>query len=114
MHSVWEVVIALLAAAGALALVWLAFGRLLLPLGGRGQAPVWTVVRASGDGGGLEQAVHSLLWLRGTAREGYQIIIADDGLDEGGRAIALALAGREQGVCLCPLERLPEELRNST
>ena len=67
MNAIWQVLLALLAAVGLLALGWLTFGRLLPPVGGSGGGPVYAVVPASGDGAHLEQDVKGLLWLRGGA-----------------------------------------------
>ena len=49
MNAIWQVLLALLAAVGLLALGWLTFGRLLTPVGARGR-PVYAVVPASGTG----------------------------------------------------------------
>ena len=57
MNAIWQVLLALLAAVGLLALGWLTFGRLLTPVGGGGGGPVYAVVPASGDGAHLEQDV---------------------------------------------------------
>ena len=54
MNAIWQVLLALLAAVGLLALGWLTFGRLLTPVGGGGGGPVYAVVPASGDGAHLE------------------------------------------------------------
>jgi len=55
MNAIWQVLLALLAAVGLLALGWLTFGRLLTPVGGGGGGPVYAVVPASGDGAHLER-----------------------------------------------------------
>ena len=46
MNAIWQVLLALLAAVGLLALGWLTFGRLLTPVGGSGGGPVYAVVPA--------------------------------------------------------------------
>ena len=51
------------------------------------------VVDAQGDGGGLEQTVKALLWLRRTGLWWGEVVIRDRGLDAGGLALARALAG---------------------
>ena len=43
MNAIWQVLLALLAAVGLLALGWLTFGRLLTPVGGGGGGPVYAV-----------------------------------------------------------------------
>ncbi len=50
------------------------------------------VVDAQGDGGGLEQTVKALLWLRRTGLWWGEVVIRDRGLDAGGLALARALA----------------------
>ena len=111
MNAIWQVLLALLAAVGLLALGWLTFGRLLTPVGGGGGGPVYAVVPASGDGAHLEQYVKGLLWLRGGELARFTIVIADGGLDGTGRAVAAALLARGQGIVLCPAERLGEYIK---
>ena len=113
MNAIWQVLLALLAAVGLLALGWLTFGRLLTPVGGGGGGPVYAVVPASGDGAHLEQDVKGLLWLRGGELARFTIVIADGGLDGTGRAVAAALLARGQGIVLCPAERLGEYIKTS-
>lgn len=84
---------ALLAAFGLVSIGWLALGALLLP----GRCPVCLTVAARGGGEGLEQTVKALLWLRRTGLWRGELVIEDRGLDEGGAALARALAG-ENGV----------------
>ena len=106
MNAIWQVLLALLAAVGLLALGWLTFGRLLTPVGGGGGGPVYAVVPASGDGAHLEQDVKGLLWLRGGELARFTIVIADGGLDGTGRAAHFrrgkadetAFAGRQIGA----------------
>ena len=83
----------LLAAFGLLSLGWLALGALLLP-GDRGAR---LAVCARGGGEDLEQTVKGLLWLRRTGLWRGELVIEDCGLDEGGAALARALA-EENGV----------------
>lgn len=83
----------LLAAFGLVGLGWLALGWLLLP----GVCPVRAVVEARGAGDGLEQTVKALLWLRRTGLWRGAVVIDDCGLDEGGAALARALAA-QRGV----------------
>lgn len=106
--ALWmEAGLSLLAAAGLIALGWVLFGRLLTPVGGGGEE-VYAVVPAHGSAAGLERTVDGLLWLRGGELARFTIVIADSGLDETGRAVAAALLNREQGLALCPAQRLGE------
>ena len=93
MGSVFELLAVLLAAFGLVCLGWLAVGALLLP----GVCPARMVVEASGDGGGLEQTVKALLWLRRTGLWWGRVVIEDCGLDRNGEALARAL-GAQPGV----------------
>lgn len=90
MMQIFLFLTALLAAFGLVSLGWLALGALLLP----GVCPAQMVVDAKGDGGGLEQTVKALLWLRRTGLWWGEVVIEDCGLDESGFALARALAGQ--------------------
>ena len=90
MGSVFELLAVLLAAFGLVSLGWLAVGALLLP----GVCPARMVVEASGDGGGLEQTVKAMVWLRRTGLWRGEIVIEDCGLDEDGGLLARTLAGQ--------------------
>ena len=93
MTQVFQFLAVLLAAFGLVSLGWLAVGALLLP----GVCPARMVVDAKGDGGGLEQTVKALLWLRRTGLWWGEVVIEDRGLDESGAALAHALA-EQNGV----------------
>lgn len=93
MMDIIQFLAVLLAAFGLVSLGWLAVGWLLLP----GVCPVRAVVDAKGSGEGLEQSVKALLWLRRTGLWRGAVIIDDHGLDEGGAALARALAA-QRGV----------------
>lgn len=108
MNVCLEVILALLAAVGLLALGWLLFGKLLTPVGGSGGGTVYAVVNACGDGANLERDVTGLLWLRGGELARFTIVIADSGLNDVGKAAASALVERKSEVAFCPLERLSE------
>jgi len=88
MTEVLQFLAVLLAAFGLVSLVWLAMGTLLLP----GVCPARMVVDAKGDGGGLEQTVKALLWLRRTGLWWGEVVIEDCGLDREGEALARALS----------------------
>ena len=105
MHAVLQILLALLAAVGLLALGWVLFGKLVTPVGGSG-GPVYAVVPAYGPGEHLEQDVKGLLWLRGGELARFTIVIADNGLDQSGRAVAAALLADSTGVVVCPGDRL--------
>ena len=106
LSAILEVILAVLAAVGLMALGWLIFGRWLLPLGGT-DAGMWAVLNADGNGEGLEQAVHSLLWLRRCDLWRGRLVIVDRGLDEEGRRLARLLCANTDDIVLCDLEDLP-------
>ena len=107
--AILEVLLALLAAVGLMAVGWLVFGRFVLPLGNEDNRTM-VVVEARGDGAGLEQTVHGLLWLRRGDLWRYRVVIMDCGLDSGGRDIARRLAAGGGHVSLCPLGDMTEYL----
>ena len=90
MTEILQFLAVLLAAFGLVSLGWLALGALLLP----GVCPARMVVEAKGDGGGLEQSVKALLWLRRTGLWWGEVVIEDCGLNRQGEALARALARR--------------------
>ena len=94
MTQVFQFLAVLLAAFGLVSLGGLAVGALLLP----GVCPARMVVDAKGDGGGLEQTVKALLWLRRTGLWWGEVVIKDCGLDVDGAALAHTLA-EQNGVC---------------
>lgn len=107
MHPVLELLLSLLCAAGLLALGWLAFGRLVTPVGGRKGGPVCAVLPAAGNGRTLEQDIQGLCWLRGGNLARFTVVIADAGLDGQGKAAAAALLARRPELFYCPVEQLP-------
>ena len=88
MAEIYQFLAILLAAFGLVSLGWLALGALLLP----GRCDVRLTIPAQGGGEGLEQTVKGLLWLRRTGLWRGVVVIEDCGLDEGGAALARALA----------------------
>lgn len=106
MQILADACLALLAAIG----IW-ALGRLTLDwlLGGGKDPEVWTLVRATGDGSGLERITENLL----RSRHGGSVLLVDCGLDECGRARSEALADRERGICLCRPDELEKWVREA-
>lgn len=109
MDALLELTLVLLAAVGLLCLGWTLFGKLLTPLGELG-APLYAVVKAQGDGQGLEHTVNSLIWLRGKDLTDCPVILVDAGLNEEGRRVAELLKQRWPAIQLCGLEKLPDLL----
>ena len=80
----------LLAAFGLAGVGWLILGALVLP----GTCPARMVIDAHGDGGGLEQTVRALLWLRCSGFWRGDVVIRDCGLTGAGAELAHALAAQ--------------------
>lgn len=111
MESILQALLALLAAVGLLALAWLCFGKLLFPVsGGSGGGKIYAVLPVQGAAETLEHDIRALCWLRGGEAARFTIVIADDGLNDMGRAVTHALMAQKGGMVLCPLERLGEYL----
>lgn len=105
MTGILEMIGALLATVGLLALGWLIFGRLITPELGN-TAPVFAVIPARGKGELLEYTVNNLVWIRECRRGTYAVLIVDLGLDKNGLALAEALRRRTPGLMLCSPESM--------
>lgn len=101
-----EILLVLLGVAAGCGLLSLLWCRLVLPVSGR---DLWTVVRAQGDGAGLEQQVRGLVWLHSCGFIRCPVVVADMGLDEQGRALADRLAARWPQVVLCSRTQLAKQ-----
>lgn len=112
MKAVLEILFALLAALGLAAAGWLAFGRLVAPVGRRGQ--VIAVLPARGDGEELEYTLAGLGWLRGAGLIRCPVVVADAGLSRRGRAVAAALTVEHPELLVCPLAQLGEQLADGS
>ncbi len=110
MNVVFDVLTALLTAAGALAIGWVLFGRLVAPVGAECFGNVFAVVCAEGSGADLQHAIDGLLWLNRNGLSAFRIVIADAGLNEEGRRVAASLAARQTQVSVCPLDQLDNRI----
>ncbi|MBQ9974825.1 MAG: hypothetical protein IJP02_07710 [Oscillospiraceae bacterium] len=104
MTGIFLVLLALTGLCGLLCLVWC---RMVLPVSGHG---LWTVVRAEGDGEGLEQQVRGLVWLHSCGVLHGSVMVADAGLSEQGLRLARSLAGRWPQVTVCSRIELARQL----
>ena len=100
MEILADALLAMLAAIGIWTLGRMALDR-LFAADAKGSY-IWIVVRAAGDGGGLEQTVRSLT----RRRPGPDVVLMDCGLNEQGRTLAERLTKQEPHVSLCPWEGL--------
>lgn len=106
LYELLEILMALLAAMGAVSVGWLLFAHWLLPAGGETES--FAVIPASGDGVRLDQTVQSLLFLRRNGLYRGNLVILDDGLDEKGRAMARLLCANTTGLLLCSRAELAQ------
>ena len=74
----------------------LLYGRLLCP---RDHEGICAVVRAQGDGEGVEQRVRCLMWLHRCGLLGCTVAVADAGLNEEGRRLVALLEQRYPTLC---------------
>ncbi len=74
MEYVWEIVLTVLCLMGLGLLVWCLMGRLVCPVPGQ---EVLAVLEGQGDGGGLEQSVRALMWLRSLGLLRCPVVIVD-------------------------------------
>lgn len=94
-----EILISILAAAGAVTFLWCLAGLLFLPVAGDGMVTVW---RLRGPCPGLEIRVRGHLWLQRTGLVGARLALVDCGMTEADRAVAERLARNTDLVDLIP------------
>ena len=111
MQIVLEAALALLIVFGLLGLGWLLFGKLVAPVGEEGR--VFAVIPARGDAETLEHDVQGLLWLRGSDLAAFTVVIADYGLSDQGRILALLLQRRDIPY-LSPIPKAPIAAKQHT
>lgn len=107
MYVIMEVLLALLVLTCLCCIACILYGKLLRPNSAQG---TWAVVWGFGAGEGMEQRVRSLMWLRSCGLLCCNLVLADGGLDESGRALAVRLAGRYPGLTLCTRQELERRL----
>lgn len=110
MHMLLEAVLTLFGLAGMCCIVCILYSFLLRPHAPGG---TWAVVWGVDCGEGLEQRVRSLMWLQSCGLLRCAVVVADGGLNEDGRALAVRLAGRYPGLTLCSRMELEQRLRET-
>ena len=97
-----QIVIWILAADGALLVLWCLFGRLLLP-----QTETVTLLPLSGEAGGAEQALRCRKWLEDSGLVRGRLLLVDCGLSQTGKkTVELLLRGRPE-IQFCAEAELP-------
>jgi len=101
MNIFTEIIIAVSAALGVFALIWVLSGAVQTPVKCGKNAKMWTVLSVRGSSPDLEQTIEGVLWLarRGTMKT--DVIIVDMGMDEETAKIAGLLAGGNEKVTVC-------------
>ena len=96
-----ELLLAFLCGALLLCLHGFLFARLLPPAQ---KAPLFAVIRAQGDGEGLEQTLRHLHWLHREKLSHVPVLVLDAGLIPEGRRIAAALQRKDPALLFCTAE----------
>ena len=109
MELLQESLLAFFAAVGIAWTVWTAAEALFLSRRER-REPVVALVPARRDAPALERTVAGLLWTTVCGRKLERILIADCGLDDTGREVALRLARQNAAVALCTMDSAGEFL----
>lgn len=107
MRLLQDGLVAMLAAVGLATILWMVVS-LFLRSKRKLFSDVTAVVRASGDGNGLEYAVHTLSQLRYERGAFGTILILDCGLSEEGRELAGLLEREDDFVALCTRGQIPD------
>lgn len=89
------ILLAALAALGLFSLLWLGFGRLLIPAAG-----IHILVPVHGDGGDLEHNLKGLRWLCATGLLDARIDLLDAGLTDTGREPGWTGCSKPSPVCI--------------
>lgn len=105
MYVLLGCILALNFMAGLCCIVCLLYGQMLRPHRGKGTL---TVVWGVGAGEEMEQRVRSLVWLRECGLLACELVVADAGLNEDGRALAARLTARYPAVTVCTREELEQ------
>lgn len=106
LYELLEILLALLAAVGAVSVGWLLFAHWLLPAGGVGES--FAVIPVKGDGISMDRTVQSLLFLRRNGLYRGELVLLDTGLDRDGLAMARLLCANADGLLLCSREELAQ------
>lgn len=110
MYLIFGTVLTLIYLVCACCTVCLLYSKMLRPSTAQGTcAVIWGV----GGGEGLEQRVRSLVWLQSCGLLRCNLVLADGGLDETGRAIATRLARRFPELTLCGPQELEQYMEQT-
>ena len=99
-----QILIAMGAVSVMFGIIWLIIGRLRTPILWGSQVRVSTVVSATGEAEGLEQALDGLIWLQENGLLKGQIVIADCGMDRDGERLARQAVKKYGKIAICKAE----------
>ena len=99
-----QIVIALAGISVMFGVFWFVYGTLRTPVRFGKGAGVNTVVSVRDKAEGLEQTLDGLIWLRENGALDAQILIADCGMDEEGRALAGQAVKKYGKIAICKAE----------
>jgi len=103
----YGIILALICMAGLCCAACMLYCQMLCPHSAQG---TWAVVWGFGSGEGLEQRVRSLMWLHSCGLLRCSLMLADGGLDETGRALAVRLVERYPALTICSRQELEQRL----
>lgn len=103
MYLLLGTILAIICLSGLCCTACMLYSQMLRPHSAQG---TWAVVWGFGSGEGLEQRVRSLMWLRSCGLLCCTVVLADGGLNEEGRGLAVRLAGRYPALTLCSRQEL--------
>lgn len=104
-NVIFDGIIALFAAIGVAAVIWLALGLLIRPKECAGICAC-TVLATKNADANLEEAVHSLIWWRDALPDDRQIVICDCG--DGNAEFARVMEAKYDQVVFMPPDQLGE------
>jgi len=100
-----QIIIALLVVATLFGAFWALCGRLRTPVHRtRGTTTVHTILSVRDGADGLEQTIEGLMWLMENGTMEGQILIADCGMNEEGRALARLAVKKYGKIAICKAE----------
>lgn len=105
---IWQLLLCALAAAGLVLLLWIAIGKLLLPVRMKNGCILFTVEENAGR---LEHQLRACAWLIGSGLVSCTVILADTQTDPQATSLAKHLCDRYSWALWLPAEKLADYLK---
>ena len=110
---VWQIILCFLAACGLVMVIWVFLGARMLPLRPKAGS-LLLLWRAAGGEPELRRTYEALSWLRESGLAPQTMVIWDDGLDDGARRAAAAIARADPRVHVADGAQILQIVREST